>query len=220
MFSLLPRIFWFFFHLVAVCGDSFSNVTNDPYTGFDNLIPGKGMVEDPDLIGNFVQDLAEESNIKNMVLIVSSEVLGMLENALIPSPKVIYNIDAFTLNDLNFIYGNQTKSNKQPMYLVSSRNSFAVFTALTLIRMVDHSNTIFAFVQPSMFFYNTYYLKRVGEDRFDLSEICMFCDGGRDVVKIVNSWTRADGFTSNFKPARSFKGSFFGKALRYGCRSE
>ena len=96
MFNLLPRIFWVFFHLVAVSSNSiFENTfTDDSYTSLDNWIPRDESAEHPQMIVTFVQDLAKESNVRNMVLIISSEVMGSLEKALTPWPKLTYPFQA------------------------------------------------------------------------------------------------------------------------------
>ena len=172
------------------------------------------------MLGSFVRDVVDISNVKSMVIIASLEVLQNLENSLPSLATLTYDINSITLNDIYHVHGCISDSKKDLLYLLSSRNSSALSFALTLIRKVDYSNTILVFTKPYTNFYNTYFITRVGKDVYDLSEVCMFCHQGRDTLKKVNSWTKANRFTSDFKPARSFKGSFHGKVLRYGCRSK
>ena len=202
---------------VAV-GDS-SNVHD--VTG-ESTIPKYDDMQDGDSedAAMLLEDVAKEYIIENMVIISSSKGLPNLAKPLPSTTRVTYDIDTMNPNDLRRAYRNLAKANKQPVYLIVSRNSSATSTVLSMIRNFDYSNTILVFKEPSTFFNNTYFIRKVNENEFYLNEVCMFCDEGRDTIKVANSWNRSHGFMSNFKLASSFKGTFHGKLIRFGCRSQ
>ena len=124
-----------------------------------------------------------------------------------------------TKEDVDDLKTIREKYNTQPIYLVISYNLSTVSSVVEMIRKIDYSNTIIAFTHSSNTIFNTYFVSPTVRDTKELalSEVCMFCNKGQDVIEKTNTWREQTGFTSPFSLAKSFKGQFFGAKVRYYC---
>ena len=167
------------------------------------------------ILAHFIIAAAKESNSSDLTLISSPDIVQDLDNCLLA--VVRYNIESFELNDIYDFKAARVKYNKQPLYFVMSSNISAVLSVAEMIRSVDPSNTIMAFTDEYRSIYNTYFITKTTRDEILLNEVCMYCNHGKDVMSLANTWKMGIGFSSMFKPAKSFKNQFYGKELVYVC---
>ena len=160
-----------------------------------NIIPLSNHESEEFIIFNeFIKDVIKESNFTYLVFILSSSI--ELDSSGLLVGASTYDINSLKTADIPKLKNAQVESSSQYLYLVLSHNSSTVSVAIDLIRQVDVTKCIMAFTGEPKLAYNTYYLKRVLSQEFTMSEVCMFCDTGRDVIKEVNKWSLDHGFHS------------------------
>ena len=134
MFNLFSRLFWILVYLTAVMkGNSLSqgkNITNRPFFSHEIPYPNEEIVENWEMVTDFVEDVVKESKVMIMVFILSPDVQLNLEKGTLPlTIKVTYNIHTLTLNDISNVHRRLARSNQHPIYLVSSKNNSELSTA-------------------------------------------------------------------------------------------
>ena len=176
------------------------------------------------IISDLIADIINKINTADIVIVTSTNFAYKITLRHV----TVVSFNTVTEEDIDKLKIARLKNNIRPLYFVITEDPWSLYELLTLIRSGDYSNAIIAFTREfdplpnniTKDFYNTYTITKLASSEFAFNEVCMFCNGGADIVKSVNKWSPHKSFSKDFKSPVSFKKSFHGKKLRYGCRNQ
>ena len=140
---------------------------------------------------------------------------------------MLLDYDTVTKDVFKKLHSTYNLDNKAPLYLVilpSVYNEHRLVNITEEIRAAEPLTKIITICREEVIkedipqnIYNIYIFVPVAQGLVFVYDVCKYCDHGIDVIELSNVWTLKSGFRDPLKLVNSFKGSFNGAEIRFGC---